>query len=283
MKQPKTNQIMKLTYFRLFVALAFCMLLLSCSQESQKPSNLSESVIVMRQTEKWKTTIISEELVQNQRNISHYQFEVNELQALVDNTAVNYVWFDLGINAKNQITFTATGEDVNDALVGQVTSKIISTRTYQADFSVFNTVKEVSFGSGFNHILPNKDAYQYLTSMKAAYSNFEATLDQEGQRVERFGLDAMVVKRMLMTKNIHTLGLFLGKNNKEKMTTVFVGMDFNNNLLIDESTDISTAGKAFDFTEPCPSTCDECRRCVQYCDSPWWMCCKDEDCISSNK
>jgi hypothetical protein len=44
--------------------------------------------------------------------------------------------------------------------------------------------------------------------MNDAYRNFEAILDQGGQRVERFGLDAMVVKRMLMTKNINTLGLF---------------------------------------------------------------------------
>ena len=92
--------------------------------------------------------------------------------------------------------------------------------------------------------------------MKSGYNNFEAILDQEGQRVERFGLDAMVVKRMIMTKNIHTLGLFLGQNNKDKMTTVFISMDGNSNLLINNSADISTVGKAFDFTRPCPTTCD---------------------------
>jgi len=266
---------MKLTYLRLSLAIAFSMLLFSCSQELQETSDLNETANLSRQAREWKSTPINQELVENQQNISHYQFDVIELKTLVDNSAVNYVWFDLGLNNKNQITFTATGEDVNGEIVSQVTSTIVTTKQYRTDFSVFNTIEGVSFGDKFNHILPNKDAYEYLTSVKKAYRNFEAVLDQEGQRVERFGLYTMVVKRMLMTKNIHTLGLFLGKNDKEKMTTVFIGMDKDNNLLIDSSTDISTAGKAFDFSQPCPTTCDESFNiCAQYCDSPWWMCCK---------
>ncbi|PHS04340.1 MAG: hypothetical protein COA88_13620 [Kordia sp.] len=268
---------MKKTYFGLLLALGITVG--ACQQDeatvtTEKPTaSKTQKSKLMRQANAWKTTPISKELVHNQQNISHYAFDVHALQTLIDNSTVTYVWFDLGINAKNQITFTATGEDVNDAIVEQVTSKIVSTKTYQANFSVFNTVKDISFGDKFNHILTNKDAYQYLTAMKSAYNNFEASLDQEGQRVERFGLDAMVVKRMLMTQNIHRLGLFLGQNKKQKMTTVFIGMDQGNNLLIDASTDISTAGKAFDFTSPCPSFCDSCTYCKQYCDSPWWMCC----------
>lgn len=230
----------------------------------------------MRQARECKSAPITKELVKNQQNISHYEFEVNELKALVDNSAVNYVWFDLGVSNKNQITFTATGVGINDNVVVQVTSMIVTTNSYKADFSIFSSVKDVPIGNNeFNHILKNKEAYKYLTSMKKAYRDFEALLDQEGQRVERFGLDVMVVKRMLMTQNIHTLGLFLGKNNKEKMTTVFIGMDQDRNLLINTSTDESTSGKAFDFTHPCPSDCDApLTVCAQYCDSPWWMCCR---------
>jgi len=261
---------MKKNYFGLLVAL--CVLMCSCQQDEVAVTN--ENTTLKLEKEEWKTTPISNELIANQRAISHYEFDVNELKGLIDNSAVSYVWFDLGFNNKNQITFTATGEDINESIVTQVTSTIVSTKTYQADFSIFNRVEEVSFGDQFNHILPNKEAYQYLIDMKRAYTNFEATLDQEGQRVERFGLDAMVIKRMLMTKSIHTLGLFLGKNKKQKMTTVFIGMDANNSLLIDNSTNVSTAGKAFDFTYPCPSTCDgPCRYCEQFCESPWWMCC----------
>ena len=248
---------MKLTYLRLSIAIVFSVLLFSCSQELQETSEFNETTNLLRQAKEWKTTLITQELVENQQNISHYQFDVNALNALTEKEAVNYVWFDLGANNKNQITFTATGVDTNDNVVAQVTSMIVATSTYQADFSIFNRVQDVPVGNNtFNHILKNKEAYKYLASMKYGYNNFEAILDQEGQRVERFGLDAMVVKRMLMTKNINTLGLFLGKNNKEKMTTVFIGMDQDKNLLIDTSIDESTSGKAFDFTSPCPSECD---------------------------
>ena len=267
---------MKLTCLRLSLAIAFSMLFFSCSQELQETPELNETHDLLRQAKEWKTTPITQELVKNQQNISHYEFEVNALKALVDNSTVNYIWFDLGINNKNQITFTATGVDTNDNVVPQVTSMIVATDTYHADFSIFNRVQDVPIGDNtFNHILKNKEAYRYLASMKQGYNNFETILDQEGQRVERFGLDAMVVKRMLMTKSINTLGLFLGKNNKEKMTTVFIGMDQDKNLLIDTSTNESTSGKAFDFSEPCPNTCDEpFTICAQYCDSPWWMCCR---------
>lgn len=247
---------MKIFNARLSLVLATSLLLLSCSQELQENSNLNETTSLRVQENDWKTVPITKELIDNQRKISHYTFEVNVLKALVENTAVNYVWFDLGINNKNQITFTATGEDVNKTIVGQVSSKIVSTQSYQADFSIFNRVEEVSFRDQFNHMLTNKDAHQYLTSLQDGYNNFEAILDQEGQRVERFGLNAMVVKRMLKTKDIQTLGLFLGKNKKEKMTTVFIGLDMDNNLLINANTDSSIAGKAFDFTSPCPSECD---------------------------
>jgi hypothetical protein len=66
------------------------------------------------------------------------------------------------------------------------------------------------------------------------------------------------------------------------MTTVFIGMDANNNSLINASTDVSIAGKVFDATLPCPDLCDEPTRCTQYCDSTCGLCCKKQDCDGSN-
>ena len=113
---------MKLTYLRLSLVIVFSMLLFSCSQELQETSEFNETTNLLRQAKEWKTTPITQELVENQQNISHYEFEVNALKALVDNSAVNYVWFDLGVNNRNQITFTATGVDTNDNAVAQVAS-----------------------------------------------------------------------------------------------------------------------------------------------------------------
>ncbi len=103
-----------------------------------------------------------------------------------------------------------------------------------------------------NHILSNGDAYLYITSMREGYENLEESLDHGGMRVERFGMETIVVKRMLQTNNIHSLALFLGKNNTHKMTTVFVGKDSYGNLLIDANSPSSTAGRVYDLTTPCP-------------------------------
>ncbi|WP_046755822.1 hypothetical protein [Kordia jejudonensis] len=235
------------------------MFLFSCSEELKENTEnvIATELLTKTQKTNWVDTKISNEIINNQKSISHYEFNVNELKELVGNENVSYVWFDLGLNDANQITFTATGESTSGYTVMQVSSKIISTNEYKEDFSVFTRVGNVALNTNpeLDHILQNSDAYEYLTEMKKAYDDFEETLDQEGQRVERFGLDVIIVKRMLMTHDINSLGLFLGKNKQGKMTTVFIGKDKNDNLLIDAQAAESTAGMAFDHTLPCPQQC----------------------------
>lgn len=247
----------------LFTLLAMGFMICSCSDEIKETFQVEEKIAVTARIQKanWFDTKLTETIVNNQKRISHYEFDVEALQELVTTEDVTYVWFDLGLNKENQITFTATGElRETGEIKAQVPSKIIKEDTYKADLSIFHSVGNVPLGDskGSSHVLENTDAYEYITSMKKAYDTFEATLDQEGQRVERFGLDVVVVKRMLATGNIHSLALFLGQNKKQKMTTVFIGKGKKGNLLINNSTDISKAGRAFDFTDPCPNTCGVC-------------------------
>ncbi|WP_298511224.1 hypothetical protein [uncultured Kordia sp.] len=247
----------------LFTLLAMGFMICSCSDEIKETSQIEETVGVIAKTQKvnWIDSKLTETVVNNQKKISHYEFDVKALEELVTTKDVTYVWFDLGLSKENQITFTATGElRATGEIIAQVASKIIKEDTYKADLSIFQSVGNVPLDASkaSSHILENTDAYEYITSMKKAYNTFEATLDQDGQRVERFGLDVVVIKRMLATDNIHSLALFLGKNKKQKMTTVFIGKGKKGNLLIDNGTDISTAGRAFDFTDPCPNTCDNC-------------------------
>lgn len=258
--------------------IAACLLMISCSQESKKSSELT-TIAIETQKDLWRKTAITPKIVENQRKISHYQFDIYELQQLINRNGVSFIWFDLGLNENSQMTISATGQDRDKLVIGQVQSKIISTDHYTTDLSIFQKVGGVpSRTNRLNHMLSNDDAFQYLNDMQKAYNQFEETLQHDGERVERFGLDALVVRRILMTTNIHSLGLFLGKNNEQKMTTVFIGKDKNGTLLIDDSSDLDGALSAFDFTSPCPDACEDCRECVQRCESPWWMCCKDKPC-----
>jgi hypothetical protein len=242
-------------YLLLFAAIVF----FSCSNELQETTttNTLEATIKSQKTN-WIEAKLTQNIIDNQRTISHYEFNIRELQILVNQPKVTYVWFDLGLNTNNQITFTATGEDkTTGEIIHQVASQIISTNNYIADFSIFLKAGDIQLveDSKITHILQNSEAFNYLTKMQDAYNNFESVLDQEGQREERFGLDVDVVKRILNTADMNSLGLFLGINNKQKMTTVFIGKDKKGQLLIGENSKKERVS-AHDFTEPCPDACD---------------------------
>jgi len=242
-----------------FALLFASLLLFSCTEET-KETTIFEDARINNEKQQWISASISPEIIANQKKISHYEFDVSAFKAFIKNEDIDYVWFDLGLNTENQITFTATGESHQKGTISQLSSKIITTQNYVADFSIFNTVKNVKFENDpiLNHILSNNDAYKYLTTMNKAYDDFEMLLDQSGLRVERFGLHIDVIARILSTKNSKSIALFLGKNSNEKLTTVLIAKDKKGQLLLDASNDEFTAARAFDFTKPCPQQCDGC-------------------------
>ncbi|AXG71537.1 hypothetical protein KORDIASMS9_03794 [Kordia sp. SMS9] len=144
-------------------------------------------------------------------------------------------------------------------IIAQVPSQIITTDKYKLEISIFKKIGDKTSNElqEVTHILKNSEAFEYLTKMQNSYDNFEAIIDQSGQRIERFGLDANVVQRILHIDNIHSLGLHLGVNNNQKMTTVFIGKDKHGKLLLGGNTkNINDEGDPFDFSKPCPNDCN---------------------------
>ena len=274
-----------------FMLVASMLLIYSCSDDNESNSttpetanleiqNTGEIPSIALEKEQWKSVTISNEIVTRQQGISHYEFDIVALQTLIDTKDVNYIWFDVGLTRDNLMTFTATAENKFEEIVGQVTSQAITQQKSKTDFSILNQVKSVEpeIAPLETHILPNQFAYEYLTSMDKAYSNFEQLLLHDGERVERFGLNPVIVQRMLNTKGINTLALFLGQNYNDKLTTVFIAKDKGGNLLIDDSDDVNTSGKAFDFTQPCPNFCDpDSGCCIERCGPFNIFCCDYED------
>jgi len=238
----------------IFSAAGAFLLLLSCSQETTE--KIEEANLTV-QKNNWKTGVILQEIADNQQQISHYEFDVNALNELIADTRVTFVWFDLGLNDENQITFSATGVDGEDIIIGELPSFIISTQKYQADFSALKVMQDVRTEGvpPMDHILTSDDAYQYLTGTGRSLIDLENALTQEGFRVERFGYDVAIVKRMLLTHDIDRLALFFGTNKNQKLTTVFIAIDKYDELIIDANMDAPTSGRAFDFSLPRPPCC----------------------------
>ncbi|MNT81950.1 hypothetical protein D3C72_2216090 [compost metagenome] len=92
-------------------------------------------------------------------------------------------------------------------------------------------------------------------------NDLDAVTSYGGQRIHHFSLETVVVQDMIKNANTANVGLFLGLNSEGKVTTVFIGLDKDNNIRTNSSTRkggevTATADDVYDFTAPCPPTCD---------------------------
>lgn len=266
---------------KLFWTLCSVMILLgSCSEDtSVTPENTTADLTL--QHSEWKTAALTNDVITNQQSISHYEFDATQLSKLITQEEVTYVWFDLGLNTKNQITFSARGANkMNETNHGEITSEIISATKNTTETSILQQTKgaETGYTVKETHIISNEDAYNYITSMDKTYNSnsFEKGFRKQGVRVERIGFDAVIIQRILNTKGAESIALFLGVNKKQAFTTVLIAKDKNGKLLINNSTDLQTSGRAFDEGHrrpPPPSGQPSCGGCAEYCDWPIWVCC----------
>jgi len=249
----------------------------SCSEDSSVTPDTTANFTLQRS--EWKTATLTNEIITNQQSISHYEFDATQLSKLISQEEVTYVWFDLGLNTKNQITFSARGynkENLTDH--GHIAPEIISVAKNTTDINILQQVKgaETGYTEKESHIISNEDAYSYITSMNKAYNNdsFEKGFRKQGIRIDRIGFDAPVIQRILNTESAKSLTLFLGANKKQEFITILIAKDKNGELLINNSTDIETSGRAFDRggKRPPPSH-PGCGGCQEFCESPFWMCC----------
>ncbi|WP_299678108.1 hypothetical protein [uncultured Dokdonia sp.] len=257
------------------------LLFVSCSEDTTVTPENAVADLTLQRSE-WKTATLTNEIITNQQSISHYEFDATQLSKLIAQEEVTYVWFDLGLNTKNQITFSARGFNKKDLTNhGEITSEIIPTTRNITNIDILQQTKgaETGYNSKESHIISNEDAYNYIFSMNNAYNydSFEKGFTKQTVRVERIGFGKPVIQRILNTKDSKSIALFLGINKQQEIITILIAKDKNGNLIIDNSNDIETSGRAFDHggRRP-PPPHSNCGGCAEYCESPFWMCCVAE-------
>lgn len=218
----------------------------------------------------WKTSELTSTFYSNQATLSHYEIDAEKLREISSITSVSKFRFMLGLNWNQQLQIEVVGVDQKGVVLGSFYSIIntnnnIKSNLDQLQYSnyTYNTNSTLSLTD--KHLLPYKNAYTYINNWEKALQEhrIEALITYNNERIRYFSMPKEVVQKMVASQKVTSIALFLGLNNKNKLTTVFIQKNSTGYLLLNNSYNKSTTdpsnteGNIYDFTSPCPDICSD--------------------------
>lgn len=244
-------------------------LLFACSEQEQTPLNATALTDGIAERN-WQESNLTKTFFENQKNVSHYNFNKKDISNALAISNVTSFRFVLGLQY-DELRIIMVGIDNEGKEVVSVPSAVYldpgnyakaidllehSSMTYSADRKKTSVVGK--------HLLTYSNAFSYISKWKALLDNKDifAAITNSGIRYRYYSLEKEVVADMIAPQNVASIGLFLGLNAENELTTVFLQKD-NSDLLIlnsnlSSSRDIND-GDVFDFTSPCPDWCGKCK------------------------
>lgn len=248
----------------LFTAIAF----IACIND---PLKVIEDDFTTNIQKNWNDKELDITFYNNQSVLSHYHINTDELHNILQNESVIKFRFILGLNENQELEIEIAGIDDNGKIISSFTSIKNTSSYYKASIDSLNnsSYKYINASNSSTHLLPYKTAYEYINKWEKAIQQkqIESLISYEGKRIRYFSLPKQIVSDMTASSNVSAIALFLGVNEKEKLTTVFIQKTYNGNLLLKKehhffgpttngNEDDDNEGNIYDFTEPCPSLCD---------------------------
>jgi len=129
-----------------------------------------------------------------------------------------------------------------------ITQKNLTTTLNKLRLTATKTINITASGKGVSdHILQPAQAATYIQAWQETFQNnaLEELISYNGERIRYFSMPANVIQQMA---NAGDVQLVWGLNTEGKLATVFLPKPSENNMV---------QTYIYDFTEPCPSTCDE--------------------------
>jgi hypothetical protein len=247
---------MKKTVF--YVSVLMTIFLGSCQKEtSTEEANASAK----SQRANWLSADLNDSFASSQQKVTAYLFEKKALSELINAKGVDYVRFVLGFDA-TIIQITAVGIDADGNELASVSPKVLFETQYDQQLAKLKETKTQAITAKTvvsKHILAPKMAYSGIKGWQEKLVNGkelnEAT-SYNGERINYYNLEKEVVQAMIDNTNTTSVGLFLGLNGEDKLTTVFIGLNKENKIRSSSPTAKDAVDEVYDFTMPCPNTCD---------------------------
>lgn len=238
------------------------MSLISCQEDEAKEENLNElSFSVFKK--KWTDSNLNFSLLGKKESTTCYLFSKNEINDLQENSRLEKLRFVLGLT-NGKIDIKTQGVDINGEGLGIINSEIYFEKSLDESIVKlgYSNQKFISNNSiSTNHLLNPQKAFEYINKWNKRSNETKILsniVSYDNNRIKHFSIEKEVINEISHFTNFNYLGVILGVNPEGKLTTVLVGLDENKNIILPSS--LSKTGESnggiYDFTQPCPSTCD---------------------------
>ena len=248
----------------MFVCLFVCSVLTIVSCE--KPSKTAvEDYAVLRAD--WINAKLDGEFAKSQQKVSAYLFKPEHLQDIANNSNATSIRLVMSYQ-ESQILFNAVAVDKNGKELKSCASEMLKDDSFGNKLLILkNSQSTITSANKLlsDHILNANTSYEYIQKWKKELkiaNNLNELTSYDGNRIHHFSIDLMVIKDLLNIQQISKMGLTIGINPENKITTVLYALDGNNSVIIPTAVGNfeTSGGVIYDFTRPCPKACDPISR-----------------------
>lgn len=238
----------------LYIALAAVCIMSSCQREKAQ-DQINLKAIAAR--EAWLSADLDADFADAQKEVKTYLFSSQEFSELTATPNLHHLRFVLGYQS-GIISIDAVGVDSKGKEISRIESKVLYSSSEEdkaADLNLlkFDLTKKRTAVLN-KHLLSPKIAFSGIEAWQSKLDKVQDLSDvtsYDGLRVQHYALETDVISAIIKKGDIENVGLFLGLNSEGKLTTIFAGLDKDDNIKKVSPASNMVDG-VYDFTQPSP-------------------------------
>lgn len=250
---------------KLFLLLLVMTTMMACSEKEN--SHIDNANLNAEASKNWQEAELNNSFYLHQKNLSHYSFTSAEISDALSKPNLRNFRFVLGLE-NDELTIDLVGiDDSGNEIVRVSPTHVFNSDDYSKSIDYMKDSpityssqrKQISIVG--RHLLEYNDTYKYITAWNNAIESksIDKLITDSGERFRYYSLEKEVVADMVSKNSVKSIALFLGVNSDNKLTTVFLQKDLNEQIITRDVTSRNGEdGDSYDLTTPCPNLCDDC-------------------------